>query len=111
MELLFAGDPLVGVFVTLSIAFAFQASLATAIFVKRLPWKRFLIGYLLAACLVPFLGIGHHKGFDWRQLSVIPYLGPRIFIGCLIGTAPVALWLLILDLWRGGKPAQDADKA
>lgn len=94
-------------------AFAFQASLATAIFLKRLPWERLLACYLIAAMCVPLLLVVPALGGDSLPgiLDGWIYLSVRIFIACWIGTAPVALWLLGLDLWRGGKPAQDVHEA
>ncbi len=111
IELLFTLDPAAAVLVTISIAFAFQASLATAIFLKALPWKRLLTCYLVAAIGVPLLFVIPALGKDslFNILDGWVFVSARIFIGCWIGTAPVALVLLGIDLWRGGKPAPDAE--
>jgi len=95
----------------LSIGFAFQASLATAMFLKRLPWKRFFVCYLVAALLVPLLlGAGGSGVEAWSTILYgWAFASTRIFLGCLIGTAPVALVLLVIDLWRGDNKAPQPD--
>ena len=105
MDFLFSPEPVTFVLMMISAGFAFQASLATAIFLKALPWKRFFICYLAAAILVPLL-LGAGGGEEpW---SVILYgwafASFRIFIGCLIGTAPVALVLLGVKLYGRNRP-------
>lgn len=111
MDFLFSPEPVTLVLMVVSIGFAFQASLATAIFLKTLPWKRLFICYLIAAMLVPLiLGAGSIGAEPWSAILYgSAFASTRIFIGCLIGTAPVALVLLVIDLWRGDSSTPQPD--
>jgi len=102
---------IVFVLIVLSAGFAFMASLATAVFLRALPWKRLAISYLVAGFLMGLVFIlPELSELSWFDiLDGWIFIAKWIFIGCWIGTAPVALGLIVIDLWRG-KPAADANE-